>query len=440
MTNGQGDGELEGNVEGSASVDAGNHDTDVVDDIVPDELPQHLAGPRVDFMPWHKVRKEFIRQQQWNELTARMIERRIGTGLQDSEGEWSVPDCGEQSDVPPSVSVDRPLRCLVIPGDDLLDVRALHRDLASQGVWLRYLGFNESHGSDHVDTRVHISNNAVTSMERVARDSRVIADRFQSIAKPESQAYRYLKEYGPFHVVNLDFCGSLFPNSESSSGPYFDAIHQLLAYQFANQTTGWLLFVTTAIKPAKVDEAEFQKLCVPARENYLAHAEFATKVGEVIPRSIFENSAGRVDLANIDEVAMISLFGVALGKWLLKLGHSASPTWTIEMRRSFRYSISESNGAVMLSLAFEFQRNVVPPTDRAGVSSVTNPPLKVPSEASAATKLASSVGGIKDVDDILRQDVQLHTALRDAQAELLAEAGYDRDAYLRWVAAGEPTS
>jgi hypothetical protein len=38
------------------------------------------------------------------------------------------------------------------------------------------------------------------------------------------------------------------------------------------------------------------------------------------------------------------------------------------MSRSFRYSINEEKGAVMLSLAFEMTPNFTPPVDATGMS------------------------------------------------------------------------
>jgi len=59
------------------------------------------------------------------------------------------------------------LKCLVIPGQDLLDIRALRNDVGDLKCYIRYLGFNESHGSDHRGTRIHVANNAVTSFSDV---------------------------------------------------------------------------------------------------------------------------------------------------------------------------------------------------------------------------------------------------------------------------------
>ncbi len=415
-------------------------DSGFADDIVPDELPVHLEPRREKFLPWHRVRKEFIRQHLWNALTKRRVsdswvitrETPNETAAHTIGGE-----VGASSSAP--VGLGTPLSCLVIPGDDLLDIRALRRDLGLPACHIRYLGFNESAGSDHVSTQVHVANNAVTSLVGVARDSRVLHDRFQSIAKPGTQAYRYLKEYGPYHVVNLDLCGSLFPTESADTQEYYTAIHNLLSYQFLAQTTKWLLFITTQVEPSRADIGQFAALCQPTRENYRRHGTFAERLKAEFPDDVFHEGTATASLAALAEEQSVSLFGIALGKWLMALGHGSEPKWTITMRHSYRYTIRVDNdrGVAMLSLAFEFERNASAPVDSAGVSSLRVSPKKYKSEAECALKLIELVGQMEDVDHILASDVQLRSDLLKSKADLLQASGYDRDKYLKWVDDGE---
>jgi hypothetical protein len=372
-----------------------------------------------------------------------MIQRRWRRQLLLEETEWSLEDqpTGDQTlQVPESVLLQRALNCLVIPGEDLLDIRALHRDIQPLNCAIRYLGFNESQGSDQTGTRVHVANNAVTSLDRVVRDSRVVRDRFEAVARRDSQAYRYLREYGPYHVVNLDLCGSIFPNTANDVQEYYDALLQLCAYQFEHQTAEWLLFVTTMVEPAVVDAERLKKLCGPTCENYSKYPEFADRVVKLVPSEVFSNAEGAVVLSGLNERQIVDLFGVALGKWLLALCRTAKPQWTVAMRRSYRYSINEEKRAVMLSLAFELRPNVAPPFDKAGMATVTAQPKRFPDERECAVKLAESVANIKVVEDELSADPNLRHALQEAQACLLESAGYDRAAYLKWVSEGEMPS
>lgn len=415
-------------------------DSDFVDEIVADRRPVHTAPPSDDFKPWHRVRKEFIRQQQWNELTIRLAKRRWFQELRQDDIEWALDDDAkevESSVTPASEMQKRPLRCLVIPGDDLLDIRALWRDTQEHNCQICYLGFNERHGSDQEGTRIHVANNAVTSLSRVNKNSQVIGDRFEHIIHQNSQARRYLRSYGPYHVVNLDFCGSIFPNTQSDAQPYLKAVHEMLIYQFAEQKSPWLLFVTTEVQPSIADPGKLESFCRLARNNYNEHAEFRDEVGKFLPESAFENAEVSVNLGGLTEDQMVKLFGVALGKWLLQLSHSAQPQWTVSMRRSYQYSINEDKGAVMLALAFEFLPNITPPVDRSGISSLNIKPKEFPDEKECALKIARSVAAIQDVDIRLDAEPELKQKLTDDHASLLESAGFDRDAYVAWVAAGE---
>jgi hypothetical protein len=414
--------------------------SDFVDDIVQDQLPEHTAPSRDQFLPWHRVRKEFIRKYQWNDLTRRMIERYWKRELHQPEDEWTFDESGGEDaavDIPGNVDLRRTLNCLVIPGSDLLDLRALWRDIHDLNCPIKYLGFNESQDSNQADTEVHISNNAVTSLRRVSRVSRVLRDRFETIALDNSQALRYLKEYGPYHVVNLDLCGSLFPNTDKSPQEYYDALHKLLAYQFEHQRSEWLLFVTTIVKPSSVDEEHMAKLCSATRENVTEHSEFADKAKSMFPPEMFANMPSALNLSALTPEQMVRLFGIAFGKWLIKLCQNATPQWTIAMRKSYSYSISKDFNATMLSFAFALKPNITPPQDTSGMTSIALSARRFPDERECAAKLLISVSNIRDVDNLLESEEQLKEALRDAQADLLGDAGYDRAAYLEWVSNGE---
>ena len=400
--------------------------SDIAEGIVQEKLPEHIAPPSTDFLPWHKVRKQFIRQHQWNELARRNIKDVWRADLQ------KPSDAASQGQ---STLFVKPLCCLVIPGDHLLDVRSMWAEIEPLDCYMRYLGFNEGQGSQQVGTDVHVANNAVTSIRGVVSDSHVIRDKFEAIVG-KTMANQNLKQYGPYHIVNLDLCGSMFPNTESDVSPFYSALDVLLKYQFSNQKTLWLLFITTMVKPSAVNAGRMQDLCGPTMENLAAHPEFLAKVKSICPSAVAD--VNLVDFDSIPEAELVRLFGVALGKWLLRMGQVASPKWTVGMRRSYQYSISEENGSVMLSLAFELRPNFADPVDATGMSKIQGTQKEFPGEGVSAVKLAESVANIADVDMKLAHDFELRATLVDAAANLMESAGFNREAYLKWVADGEP--
>lgn len=409
--------------------------SDLSDDIVQDE-PFHSPFER-KFFPWHKVRKEYVRREQWNKLVVRYAIRYLQSKLQRnaSDDEWSAD---LEFKIPETVRIDRPLSCLVIPGDDLLDIRSLHRDTESIQCYIRYLGFNHGHGSQQVGTRLHVAHNDVTSLTRISSDSVVLHDPFQQVANQQSQAYRYVKQFGPFHVVNLDLCDSLFPNRKGNIEAYFEAIHGIAAFQMKEMAAPWLLFITTEIAPDEIDVEQFDRLCRPTKDNLLKHPSFAAAVASLVPTSAVNVSANqKVDCARLSEQQLIDLFGIALGKALLSFCSSAAQKWKVQMLGSHVYSINPVKNVSMLSLAFQFSPLATHPVDATGLSSLkldSSPPFD---ELDLAKRLVNAVRNITNIDKILRDDSELHTALFESSANLLSVAGYDRNAYVNWVNNGE---
>ena len=413
-----------------------NDSADFVDDIVQDSVPQHTAPPREDFMPWHKVRKQFIRNRQWNEATSRIVKRFLSSRLQDEPTLWAIDiDGPDVPEAPESVILEKSLRCLVIPGDDLLDIRSLWTQIRPLRCYIRYLGFNERHGSSQEGTRIHIANNAVTAMDRVARDSTVLADRFQSVGNHNTLAYRYLKEYGPYHVVNLDFCDTLFPTKGLDLSPHYTALHSLADYQMKQQTTPWLLFVTTQVEPGMLDAGELWRLCGPAKNNHGKYQEFASRVDALISSGVLD--AKSPDFTQMSEEAITRVFGVALGKWFIHLATTAQPDWVVRMLKSYKYQIKQTPKVEMFSFAFLFSPKHSSPTDPTGLSKFSGAPRNFESELESALRVVTMVDKIDDVDALLAADASLHASLEAESADLMEIAGFNRAKYLDWVNSGE---
>jgi hypothetical protein len=412
--------------------------SDLSGGIVPDD-PRHIELKR-RFAPWHKVRKEFVRKEQWNKFILRYIDRFLKHNLQaaDGENEWGGSSSG--ADIPNDVQISGPLNCLVIPGDDLLDIRSLHRDTESVNCYIRYLGFNAGQDSNNERTRVHVAHNDVTSSKRVSQNSRVLGDSFQRVASKKSQAWQYIKEFGPFHIVNLDLCDSLFPNTAGDLKSYFDALHSLVDFQMRQMSSPWMMFITTEVAPNEVDLGQLDKLCEPTKQNVQNSKDFAEALTRLIPADAFgSESSSEIDISELTSRQVIDLFGVALGKALLGFGSTAEPKWKVRMLGSHIYDINPDKEVSMLSLAFHFDPVTAPPQDGTGISSVELRDATVFDEFKLATKLVSSVEKITDIDKLLLQDPELYAQMRDSSADLLALAGYDRNAYLQWVNEGEQT-
>jgi hypothetical protein len=328
---------------------------------------------------------------------------------------------------------DAHLRCLTIPGDDLLDLRSLWSEIQHTGCWIRYLGFNSSFGSNQPDTRVHLATNDLNSRERVARDSNVVHGPFQSIRSIGSQAYRYLQKYGPFNIVNLDLCDSLLPSASPSGGvnEYFDALYRLFEYQMQTQKKGWLFFITTQVAPLEIDYESFKKLCQPTIDNCQAHAEFYSQLESLTPKAVNPQSY-ELNLKVLSAEQVVDLFGIAFGKALLKFFNSSDQVWQVRMQTSHRYCINPEKGVFMLSLAYELRPLFKPPTDPTGLATIIPVTQHDYNELELALNLIERVKTISDVEEVLAANNGLYRALRMSSADLLESAGYDREEYFRW--------
>lgn len=392
-------------------------DSDLGDDIVPSELPRHIPTPvtlRRDFKAWHRVRKQFIRERQWNHEILFLARRHVRR------------------------DVERPVRCLVLPGDDLLDIRSLWQALQCEDRELRFLGFNNTIRSEARRRQMDIAESAVAQLTKVCKDSHVAGDSFQDIARHNTQAYLLFRNYGPFDVVNLDLCDSLLPRGKTGEmETNYSALHRLLCYQLERQRTPWLLFATTQVDRESANQPEINKLAQPIRANCDQHNTFAEALATLIPHSAFQSREHTLNISYLTASQLVNVFGVILGKWLMHPLAASSPRCAVQLLPSYRYSIMTQPNVEMLSLGFLIVPHFAPPLDQAGVSKLQPQTRQFPNELESAIDLVTTAAGIRDVDQILGGDQSLRERLTNSSADLLAAASYDRDEYLRWVANGE---
>ena len=165
----------------------------------------------------------------------------------------------------------------------------------------------------------------MTSLPRVSNTSRVLRDRLQSIGNQNSQAYRYVKEYGPFDVVNLDLCDSLFPTITGDLPSYYTALHRIAEYQLRYMATPWLLFITTEVAPSELDLGQFESLCRPTKDNLERHRDFGEALSPLLPVEALGDNSTPIDLSLFDSEQIVRLFGVAIGKALLSFCVTSEP-------------------------------------------------------------------------------------------------------------------
>lgn len=376
------------------------HSDDLVE-VVAYEAPMPSAAKA--FLPWHRPRKQFVRQYQWCAEIARMI-----------------------AAAPPAGGV---LRYLGLPGVDLLDLRHFHSAVCeAQQIDLLFLGFNSNaRPASKAQTELNISLDEVLKLPRVNPMSDVIGDNFARLANQDSLAFRKARQLGPYDVINLDLCdgfGAQAPGTLDNS--YYDAVHSLLALQ-ARTMNPWLLLLTTRADKPNINDQVLDALvgkytanltqCAPFREASREH--FAIETAEALAAAI-GTPAG-----------LVPVFLTGLCKWFVALALEHQPPTSVEVRSVFGYRVDKgAEHEDLISLALKFTPTFVPPGDPLGLA---NQPAAPPDEGTLATRALKRVAKRIDADKKLADDGDLRQSMADATAHLLGLARYDVEAYKLWL-------
>lgn len=368
-------------------------------DIFP-EKPEHLKPvARKEYKPWHKPRKHYIRLNQWQCESEKLIDR---LALR-----------------------DRPLRYFSLPGEDLIDIRVLHNLCNQKGVKLRCFGLNDSLPIDI--TEVNISRNEVASLPLIWPDSIILKDDFKMFHDEGSKAYNSAIGYGPFDIINLDLCDSI---SRLEDKYYFKAVCNLINYQIHNSATPWLFFLTTRTDPDLMHHDDFSALVGSIKANEANDTAFADNMNNMFG---FKLNEIPLDELVKKEIPIISkIFGIGVGKWLLQLLLSGSPQWVVTMLDSYWYRVEQQKSPNMLSLAFKLEPYIEERTDPSKL--IQNPisPSRL-DEKPYANKIAEKINKIIDVDLILRNNKVKLNEMIESFKLILDSARYDTDDYAAWA-------
>ena len=159
--------------------DEEEHADDIVE-IVAYEAPMPASAK--PFLPWHRPRKQYVRNHQWCHEIIRMVTE--------------------------TAPVGGVLKYLGLPGVDLLDLRHFHTAVCEpHQIDMRFLGFiSGAHPASKAQTELNISLDEVRRLPRIDPMSDVIGDNFARVANQTSLAFVRAHALGPYDVINLDLC------------------------------------------------------------------------------------------------------------------------------------------------------------------------------------------------------------------------------------------
>lgn len=366
------------------------------------EVPEPTQSKK--FMPWHKLRKQYVREKQWSKsLLDLLIEHPI-------EG--------------------RPIKYLGLPGNELFDLRVLHKEVCvPKELSLHFLGFNTGAkvpGSDQME--IDLSTEEVKRLEMVDGQSKVMPDDFRSLADHRSMAWSEAQRVGPFDVVNIDLCdgfGKEFPGKIDDT--YYNAMREILTIQ-SSTNRPWLLFLTTRVGQEYAHGSTFDRLRKVFEQNISTCAEFR------------DATSGRMRISSIADIRSAArsprgysnIFITGLSKWLVAFGRVSAPKAVVRLCDLMGYSVKR--GAVvcdLVSAVFKVSPVMQPPRDRFNLASSRLVPI--PSECEIAVEIVDVVCNCEDVDASLRDDSEERRELLSRSSALMHAARYDGSEYQRWA-------
>ncbi|HBG18747.1 MAG TPA: hypothetical protein DDY32_05590 [Desulfobulbaceae bacterium] len=381
-----------------------------VDDIF-QKPPSHGVQTKLklDFQPWHKPRKQYVRKKQWIGEIEKLVNK-----LRDSTS----------------------LKYLSLPGKSMIDVRCVHRWCMEKKINLKYLGYNDPNDpTDPSDAELNLSVAELALREYIDKNSEVVTDRFEKIGDRNSLAYRKMIEAGPFDVINIDLCNGIAkPIPLNEQDDYYNAIYEMIQFQKTHRNEPWLLFITTRTDEQNVSVGASWKLYESIEGNAQKFESFRKLLLENLKIQCSPVTDPSVRSKKYMGMQYRNLVSLGFGKWLLGLLFNGQPKWRLQMLDSVEYTINHRNiSPDMISLAFECSMIIEPPNDNIRFTNNTFENRQL-SEEIYALDLIGNVNSIKDIDVTLAGDQVLLQILIEESATLMSDARFDGEAYKKWAA------
>ena len=295
-------------------------DRQIADDVLPAEVDDP-AVPLVlnRLFPWHRPRKQLVREEQWIYRSRRLLQR--------ERGRHGLP---EFPDALPEV------RYLTLPGVDYLDVHQLADLCRELGCRLTSIGFQSGgEGNPHV-ARAQLREKSLIDAGHITNRSHTFPRRFEDITHTNSQAYRELRARGPFHIVNIDACGSIAAPGADHANRLIDAVYRVVELQLETMNGRWLLFVTADVRPDSIAKQTLDGLCDAIFENADANEDFRNRAAPLLDPAEHDVRIAARNASERVGATFLQLFSLGLAKWFLDLARLKD--WDMHTHHPYCYS------------------------------------------------------------------------------------------------------
>lgn len=385
----------------------------IVDDVLPAQIDE-LAVPVElnELSPWHRPRKQLVREEQWIYFSRRLIEGEKGSpGLR-------KPPIGEPE-----------VRYLTLPGIDYIDVRQLADLCREVGCCLTSIGFQSGGEKNTYVARAQLREKSLIDAGYITSDSYTYPRRLEEIVRTGSQVYRDLKSRGPFHLVNIDACGSIASPGTNHADRLIEAVYRIVELQLALKAGRWLLFVTADVRPDSIARTTLEGLCNAIFENAEENEEFRNRAAPLLDARETDIKTAAKNASERPGMAFLQLFSLGLAKWFLHLAKLKN--WDMKTHHPYCYSTMPVGDETpsMACLAFEFLPP--PPGLRDSFGVVRADPVPEPQREDSSIRAASKIRDMANADCKIESDNKLRVRMTTTLRNLLREAGYTSKALER---------
>jgi len=365
-----------------------------------EELPENVRAPVEGeapdenlFLPWHKPRKQWVRDKQWwNQISSHILPHLTGVDT---------------------------VRYFGLPGDDILDVRYLQQKLSGAGKSVFMLGLLSSQKS--WESAQKQLSKALDSAG-IHKDSAIEQLNFDHLNDSRSLVYQKMERVGHFDVVNLDFCDNVIAPQLKSRR--LSAIKNLLGYQFQVVPRRWLLFLTTRSSKSSSCLETFELLAECLDQN-LGVEDFWTEYQARFGAAPLRDRT--IDREALDGQHFIDAYTVGIFKIIVN--EAVEKRYKIKLDSVVRYGIEgEAAGPDMISMCLVFTKVISRPGE------VVQAPL---SEPDYALKGLRKLSEMRSVDEIIVEDVDKYAQCVKQKMGLLEQSGRNVDSYIRSVCAAD---
>lgn len=380
-----------------------NPDDDFAADIIGISSYAPDDRKKKQFLPWHKPRKQFVRQAQWVVQINKMVD-----------------------DIMPE---NNTLKYLGLPGDDLLDLRYFHQHICvPKNLQLKFLGFNRgANPSSSQKAELNISLDEVNKLKLVDPSSDIMGDDICQIANVDSLAWDKSKRMGPYDVINIDLCdgfGKHHPDQFKET--HYNTLMQLLTLQ-ARRANPWLLLITTRTGSDHVESDVFQIL----KNLYLKNLDGNDAFRQSSNTKFSIGDIEGLEKACLSEGGSSNVFLVSLCKWIASIITGQNPPAKMEVKSVLGYKVDINvSHQDLVSLAIRIEPTFEVKPDIIGLAILGN---NLSNEGAMAIQALDRISKLGDVDKILADDGVLMKEMISVSSDLLSEARYDIESYADWA-------